>query len=82
MSKIKKTPTEAKRDLENWWFTNWQEFVDIIAEDEEGYLRIKPKKETIFGVEDLGKWCEFHEYGMWVSVSYVDRKPEIVISIS
>lgn len=81
MSKINKKPSEAKRDLESWWFTNWQEYVNIIADDEEGYLRIKPKGDTIFGLADLGKWCEFYDYGMWVSCSYVDDKPEIVISI-
>ena len=82
MSKEKKLPSEAKRDLESWWFINWQEYVNIIADDEEGYLRIMPKRETIFGLADLGKWCEFYDYGMWVCINYVDRKPEVVISIS
>ncbi len=82
MSKIKKTPTEAKRDLESWWFTNWQEYVDIIAEDDEGFLRIKAKGETIFGLPDLGKWCEFYDYGMWATYNYCDHKVELIISIS
>ena len=40
MSKIKKSPTEAKRDLESWWFENWQNYVDINADDEEGFIRM------------------------------------------
>ena len=83
MSKIKKSPTEAKRDLESWWFENWQNYVDINADDEEGFIRITPKdRNTIFGLDDLGVWCSFYGYGIWASFSCVQKCVEIVISIN
>lgn len=82
MSKIKKTPTEAKRDLENWWFENYLKYVDITADDEEGFIKIEGKDGSpIFGLDSLGQWCAFHEYGVWASYNIVKRCPQIVISI-
>lgn len=83
MSKIKKTPTEAKRDLENWWFINWQEYVDIIADEEEGFIRIRPKKggDTIYGLADLGQWLQYHDFGSWASFNTNKMTVEIVISV-
>ena len=82
MSKNKKTPTEAKRDLESWWFENWQNYVDINADDEEGFIRIFPKDETIFGLDDLGVWCKFYNYGIWTNFSYTKKTVEIIISVN
>lgn len=82
MSKIKKTPTEAKRDLENWWYKNYQEFVTITADDEEGFITIEGKDGgAIYGLDTLGQWCAYHDYGVWASYNIVKHCPQVVISI-
>lgn len=82
MSKNSKTPTEAKRDLENWWSEVWTKYVDITADDENGFIHITPKTDgTIHGLADLGVWCSFYDYGIWCNINYSQGKVEIVISI-
>ena len=82
MSKIKKTPTEAKRDLEMWWSEVWTKYVNIEADEVAGFIRITPKTDgTIHGLADLGVWCSFYDYGIWCNINYSKDKVEILISI-
>ena len=84
MSNEKKLPTEAKRDLMNWWYESYQKYVDITADDEEGFITITPKDSgtgTVYGLADLGMWCTYHDYGIWASYNCVDREVQITISI-
>lgn len=59
------TVAQAKESLEQWWFTSWQKYVDIIADEEEGFIRIRPKKggDTIYGLADLGQWLQYYDFG-------------------
>lgn len=81
MSEKKTLPSEAKAELESWWYTGWQEHVNITADDEEGFLRITPKCGTIYGLAELGKWCDFHDYSMWADFDHMSQSVELVISI-
>jgi len=78
------TVAQAKESLEQWWFTTWQKYVDIIADEEDGFIRIRPKKgeNTIYGLADLGQWLKYHDFGSWVSFNTYEKTVEIVISIA
>lgn len=81
---MKKTATEAMRDLTSWWYEGWLRYVDVTADDEEEFIRVvaKEKYGSVHGLCELAKWVDFHNYSMWTDYDYRTEKVRVTIDVA